>query len=68
VEADVLLQLDHGADRLILDLGEPLAPDHAGREFVARAQQLRRPHEAADVLGAERGWTGHLAGPILEAL
>jgi hypothetical protein len=54
LQADVLLQADDVADRVVLDLAQPIGGDATGREVRASLQQLRRPEQAADVVGAER--------------
>jgi hypothetical protein len=53
-EADLLLPADGLADRVVLDAAQLGGVDPPGGEVVARLQQLRRPQQAADVVGPER--------------
>ena len=55
LQADILLHAYRPRDRGILDAAQLLARDTAGRMVGARAQQLRRTQQAADMVGAERG-------------
>ena len=42
------------ADRVVLDRAQRGGGDLAACELLARVEQLLRPQEAADVIGAER--------------
>jgi len=53
LEPDLFLQLDHAADGFVLDRGEPFAIELSGRVLPPCAQQLGRPQQAADMLGAK---------------
>ena len=53
-QAGLLLHLHRLADRLVLDLAEPLPGKAPVRDCRARFEKLLRPEEAADVIGAKR--------------
>jgi hypothetical protein len=53
LESDLLLQRDDLADRLLLDLAQFVVANLAGRLPFARADQVIRPDQAADMVGAE---------------
>jgi hypothetical protein len=55
LQADVLLLADDVTDRLVLDAAQLVVVDAAGGVVRARLHQLRRPEQAADVVGAEGG-------------
>ena len=65
LEAEILLEADDVSDGGVFDGAQPHAIDLAALEAVARLQELRRSQEAADVIGAKRGFgaNGHVAGP-----
>src|SRR5262245_49575681 len=63
LQADLFLQLDHAGNRGILDCRECLMIELAGRVLLACAQQFRRPHQAADMFGAEGGRADHSRAP-----
>jgi hypothetical protein len=48
------LQRDRLADRPVFGLGKPCCGKPAVLEILARLLQLRRPQQAADMVGAER--------------
>jgi hypothetical protein len=54
LEAELLLQPDDVADRLVRRLGQLRLIDLAARKARALFHQFRRAQEAADMLGAER--------------
>src|SRR5262249_37570222 len=54
LEADVLLQAHHVADRVVLDGVERLGVDLARGELAERVAQALRPQQAAHVIGTER--------------
>src|SRR4029453_550247 len=54
VEPDLLLQRDHAADGIVLDRAQLVAAELALCVLRSRVQKPRRPHQAADMLGAER--------------
>ena len=54
VQADVLLQGDDIADRLVLDRAQAGGVDPARREIMAGLHQCSRAQQAADVVGPER--------------
>ena len=54
LQADVLLHLHDRADRIVLDGLQLRGADAAVLVIVARAQQLLRTQQAADVIGAKR--------------
>ena len=51
-QADVVLQRDDLADRLVLDRAQLVRRRSGRRVVLARLEQLRRPQQAADVVGA----------------
>jgi len=51
--ADILLQLDHLADAIVLDRAQAGGIERAARMGVAGIEQARRTQEAADMVGAE---------------
>ena len=53
-QPDRLLPLDRLADRRILDLPQRFDGTLAALRLVARLAQLRRPQQAADLVGAKR--------------
>ena len=53
-QADVLLQLDRVADRVVLDRAQLFGVDRVVREVLARLQQRGRAEQAADVVGSVR--------------
>ena len=53
-QADVLLQRDDVADRLVLDRAQAGGVDPACREVVAGLHQRARAQQAPDVVGPER--------------
>jgi hypothetical protein len=54
LETDVFLQTDDIGDRRVFDGAERRFADLSLLATLARGQELRRPQEAADVIGAER--------------
>jgi hypothetical protein len=64
LQADVVLQLDRAADRVVLGRAERVGVDRPGLEVGAGLGQRGRAQEAADVVGAERrqGVLGHAPG------
>ena len=54
LQADVLLHLHDGADRIVLDCLQLRGADATLLVLLACAQQLLRPQQAADVIGAKR--------------
>ena len=61
LQPGLLLHADDVPDRLVLGLREALVVEPAGGVRLARLEQLGRPQQAADVVGAERrtGSLGH---------
>jgi len=57
LQSDILLQANDCGDGAILDRAQRLRRDRAGLVRGARLAQLRRPQQAADMIGAER-WAG----------
>ena len=57
-KAALLLQSHHVADAVILDAGERRVVDAAGAMVLEGLLQARRPQQAADVVGPERGPAG----------
>ncbi len=55
LQAGVFLELDDLGDRLVFHLAQLGRIDFAARFALARLQQVFRPQEAADVIGAEWG-------------
>jgi hypothetical protein len=53
LQTELFLQLDHAGDGRILDCRQILAIERAGGVLLARAQQFRRPHQAADMFGSK---------------
>ena len=53
LQADVLLHLHGSADRIVLDCLQLRRADAAVLVILARAQQLLRPQQAADVIRAK---------------
>ncbi len=55
LQAGVFLELHDFGDRLVLHLAQLGGIDLAARLALARFEQVFRPQEAADVVGAKRG-------------
>jgi hypothetical protein len=55
-EADLFLLADDLPDRLVFDAAKLVGVDPAGVEIVARLQKVGGAKQAADVIGAERGF------------
>src|SRR5262249_4217635 len=53
LQPDILLEPDDLGDRLVLDLAQLGRREVALRLFLARLEEVFRPEEAADVVGAE---------------
>ena len=54
LEPDVFLQADDIGDRRVFDGAQRCLADLSSPAALARFEELRRPQEAADVVGAER--------------
>ena len=53
MQPQVLLEFDDLADGAILDLAQGLRGDGAAGTLLARIEQVLRPQETADMIGAE---------------
>src|SRR5262249_58727896 len=53
MQADVFLEFHHAGNGRIFDCGQALAIEFTGRVLLARARELRRPQQAADMFGSE---------------
>ena len=70
LETDVLLHLHGPADRVVLDGAEAVVVELAGGVAARAVEQARRPEQAADVVGAERGLVApaHAGPPMVAAI
>ena len=59
VEPDLFLHADDVGDRRVFDGAECRLADLSSLAALSRGEQLRRPQEAADVVGAERRLGAH---------
>ena len=66
LQSEILLEADDVADGAVLGGSQVRLGDAALLELLARRQQLGRPQEAADVVGAE-GWGGACGHAVLRA-
>jgi hypothetical protein len=65
LQTDLFLQFRHVADRAVFDFPQGLGGESSLLILLASAQKIRRPQQAADMIGAKR-WSpiGHRMNPF----